>query len=71
MRYIITVFIVFLLLGFGYGIYKDFSPAEFNQTPIEHEQKYEVLPDGRIKPLTKLDKEGMKIQEQEGCAGCH
>lgn len=37
------------------------------------EMKYEVLPDGKIAPLTLLDENGMKIQREQGCGAteCH
>jgi len=34
-------------------------------------QNYRILPGGVIMPLTPLDEEGLKIQEEDGCTACH
>lgn len=34
-------------------------------------QNYVVRADGKIVPLTKLNDEQMKIQEEDGCVACH
>ena len=41
---------------------------------LEHtnrSQNYRILPGGVIMPLTQLDADGLKVQEEDGCIACH
>lgn len=37
----------------------------------EYQNKFTLTMDGRLKPLTKLNKEEMEIQKNQGCTSCH
>jgi len=37
----------------------------------DYQSKFAMEPDGRLRPLTVLTPEEMKIQEDQGCTSCH